>query len=62
MIRINLLKPETKEVRETPAEGLPEFKAKKRPRVGNLIFLLLIVALAGTYFYQKKAMDEEQRS
>ena len=61
MIRINLLKPETKEVRETPAEGMPEFKAKKRPRVGNLVFLLLIIALAGLYFYQKKAMDEEQQ-
>jgi Tfp pilus assembly protein PilN len=61
MIRINLLKPETKEVRETPAEGMPEFKTKKRPRVGNLVFLLLIIALAGLYFYQKKAMDEEQQ-
>jgi len=61
MIRINLLKPETKEIRESPAEGLPEFKAKKRPGVGNLILLLLIIALAGFYFYQKKAMDEEQR-
>jgi Tfp pilus assembly protein PilN len=61
MIRINLLKPETKEVREAPAEGMPEFKTKKRPRVGNLIFLLLIIALAGLYFYQKKAMDEEQQ-
>jgi Tfp pilus assembly protein PilN len=61
MIRINLLKPETKEVRETPAEGMPEFKTKKRPRVGNLVFLLLIIALAGLYFYQKKAMDEERQ-
>jgi Tfp pilus assembly protein PilN len=61
MIRINLLKPETKEVRETPAEGMPEFKTKKRPRVGNLIFLLLLIALAGFYFYQKKARDEEQQ-
>jgi Tfp pilus assembly protein PilN len=40
---------------------MPEFKTKKRPRVGNLIFLLLIIALAGLYFYQKKAMDEEQQ-
>lgn len=61
MIRINLLKPETKEIRETPAEGMPEFKTKKRPAVGNLIFLLLIIALAGFYFYQKKAMDGERQ-
>jgi Tfp pilus assembly protein PilN len=61
MIRINLLKPETKEIRETPAEGLPEFKAKKKPGVGNLIFLLLVVALAGFYLYQKKAMDQERQ-
>jgi len=61
MIRINLLKPETKEIRETPAEGMPEFKTKKRPAVGNLIFLLLIIVLAGFYFYQKKAMDGERQ-
>jgi type IV pilus assembly protein PilN len=61
MIRINLLKPETKEVRETPAEGMPELKTKKRPGVGSLIFVLLVIALAGFYFYQKKAMDEERQ-
>jgi len=61
MIRINLLKPETKEIRETPAEGFPDFKTKKRHGVGNLIFLLLIIALAGFYFYQKKAMDQERQ-
>ena len=62
MIRINLLKPETKEIKETPVEGMPEFKAKKRPGIGNLIFLLLIVALAGFYYYQKKAIDQEKRA
>ena len=61
MIRINLLKPETKDIRETPAEGMPEFKTKKRPAVGNLIFLLLIIVLAGFYFYQNKAMGKEQQ-
>ena len=61
MIRINLLKPETKEVREVPAEGMPEFKAKKRPGVGNLIFLLLIIALASFYLFQKRAMDQERQ-
>ena len=61
MIRINLLKPETKEIRETQAEGLPEIKTRKKPGIGNLILLLLIIALAGYYFYQKKAMDGERQ-
>ncbi len=61
MIRINLLKPEAKDIKETPAEGMPEFKAKKRPGVGNLIFLLLIIALAGVFLYQKRLMDQERR-
>jgi type IV pilus assembly protein PilN len=60
MIRINLLKPETKDIKEAPAEGMPEFKAKKGPGIGNLIFLLLIIALAGFYYYQKKAIDTER--
>jgi Tfp pilus assembly protein PilN len=60
MIRINLLKPETKDIKETPVEGMPEFKAKKRPGVGNLIFLLLLVSLAGYYYYQKKAIGQER--
>jgi type IV pilus assembly protein PilN len=60
MIRINLLKPETKDIKEAPVEGMPEFKAKKRPGIGNLIFLLLLIALAGYYFYQKKAIDQER--
>lgn len=60
MIRINLLKPETKDLKEAPVEGMPEFKVKKRPGVGNLIFLLLLVALAGYYYYQKKAIGQER--
>ena len=60
MIRINLLKPETKDIKEAPVEGMPEFKAKKRPGIGNLIFLLLLIALAGYYYYQKKAIDQER--
>ncbi len=60
MIRINLLKPETKDIKEAPVEGMPEFKTKKRPGIGNLIFLLLIISLAGYYYYQKKAIDQER--
>jgi type IV pilus assembly protein PilN len=60
MIRINLLKPETKEIKETGGEGLSELKAKKPSGLGNLFILLLIVALAAGYYYQKKTMDQER--
>lgn len=60
MIRINLLKPETKEIKEGGgAPGMPEFKPKKAPNLGNLVFLLLVVALGAFYFLQKKAFDRE---
>jgi hypothetical protein len=52
MIRINLLKPEIKEVRE-PAAGLPKVaKERKKTSLGTIIFLVLLVSLAGYYFYQ----------
>lgn len=60
MIRINLLKPETRELKEpgTPS-GVPEFKPKKKANLGNLIFLALIVGLGAFYYLQKKAFDNE---
>ncbi len=61
MIRINLLKPETKDIKDASAEGKPDFKARKKPGIGNLIFLLLVIALAGAYYYQKRAMDRENQ-
>jgi type IV pilus assembly protein PilN len=61
MIRINLLKPETKDIKDASAEGRPELKARKKPGIGNLIFLLLVLAVAGAYYYQRKAMDRENR-
>lgn len=60
MIRINLLKPETKDIREpvlTP--GGPEDGPKKGPNVGNLIFLALVIGLGAFFFLQKKAFDRE---
>jgi type IV pilus assembly protein PilN len=60
MIRINLLKPETKEIKETAAEGLSELKTRKPSGLGNLIILALIAALAAGYYYQKKTMDQER--
>jgi type IV pilus assembly protein PilN len=60
MIRINLLKPETKDIREpvvTP--GAAEEGAKKGPNVGNLIFLALVIGLGAIFFFQMKAFDRE---
>jgi type IV pilus assembly protein PilN len=50
MIRINLLKPESKEFREGPAVPGPEFKAKK-PFPLTSVFALLL---------QKKAISQEK--
>jgi Tfp pilus assembly protein PilN len=61
MIRINLLKPESKDLREPVAgPGVVEEAVKKGPNVGSLIFLALIIGLAAVFFFQKKAMDREQ--
>ncbi|HOW85058.1 MAG TPA: PilN domain-containing protein [Candidatus Aminicenantes bacterium] len=63
MIRINLLKPETKDKEPVLAPGAIEEGGKagpKGPNVGNLIFLALVIALGAGYFFQKKAMDQER--
>jgi len=60
MIRINLLKPETKDLREPAVTPGPvEEGARKGPNVGSLIFLILIIALGAVFFFQKKAFDRE---
>lgn len=60
MIRINLLKPETKDIRETVAvPGISEEGSKKGTSLGNLIFLFLVIGLGLFYFFQKKAFDRE---
>jgi Tfp pilus assembly protein PilN len=60
MIRINLLKPETKDIREPLAtQGVIEEGTKKGPNIGSLIFFVLIIALGALFFFQKKAMDRE---
>lgn len=60
MIRINLLKPESKDIREpavTP--GITEEGPKKGPNLGNLIFLVLVIGLGAFYFFQQKAFKRE---
>ena len=60
MIRINLLKPETKDIRETVAvPGISEEGSKKGTSLGNLVFLLLVIGLGLSYFLQQKAFNRE---
>lgn len=62
MIRINLLKPETKDIKEqaAAAPGAPEVTVKKQPRLGSLIFLALIVALGAVLYFQRQAFSREE--
>lgn len=59
MIRINLLKPERKEISETPVAPTPEFKEKGRQPFAAVIVLLALVAIAVLFFYQKNALTRE---
>jgi type IV pilus assembly protein PilN len=60
MIRINLLKPETKDIKETAvAPGAPEVPVKKAKNLGSLIFLLLVVVLGAYLYVQQRAFDRE---
>jgi type IV pilus assembly protein PilN len=60
MIRINLLKPEKKEVRDAPAAPSVEVKEKKQPPLFILIVLAAIIAAAALYFHQKGQITKEQ--
>ncbi|OQX55902.1 MAG: hypothetical protein B5M54_00330 [Candidatus Aminicenantes bacterium 4484_214] len=60
MIRINLLKPEKKEIREAPAVGPPESKERKRIAYYPFIYLLLILACVALFLHQKSALSREQ--
>ena len=59
MIRINLLKPEKKEIREEPTGLAPEIKEKKGTPIASLLILLAIGAVAVLYFMQNKAIKTE---
>ena len=59
MIRINLLKPERKEIRETPVAATPEFREKGRQPFAAVIVLLALVAIVVLFFYQKNALTRE---
>ncbi|HYA48709.1 MAG TPA: PilN domain-containing protein [Burkholderiales bacterium] len=60
MIRINLLKPETKDIKEAAAApGVLEAPVKKPRNLGSLVFLLLIVALGAYLYVQRRSFDRE---
>jgi len=59
MIRINLLKPERKEIRETSVAPTPEFREKRRQPYAAIIVFLALIAIAALFFYQKDALKKE---
>ncbi|MDH4217870.1 MAG: PilN domain-containing protein [Candidatus Aminicenantes bacterium] len=59
MIRINLLKPEKKEIREEPSSLIPEIREKKKTPVTGLIIIVAIVAVAALYYFQDKEIKQE---
>jgi Tfp pilus assembly protein PilN len=60
MIRINLLKPESKEFKEGPAAPKTEFKAKKAFPLGTVFALLIIAVLAAAFLLQKRMISQEK--
>lgn len=60
MIRVNLLKPEKKEITEEPLGLAPEIKEKRRTPIASLLILLAIAAVAALYFLQDKAIKSER--
>lgn len=60
MIRINLLKPEKREIRETSTIAAPVIRGKKKPSLFGLIYLLLIVILVVLFINQKNILSNEQ--
>ncbi len=59
MIRINLLKPETKDKEPIVASGEATEGTRKGPNLGSLIFLVLVLGLGALYFFQQKAFTRE---
>ncbi len=60
MIRINLLKPEAKEIRERPPLAGPEVTVKKPFPLGPLVFLLILLVLAAAFVLQNRMISQEQ--
>jgi type IV pilus assembly protein PilN len=60
MIRINLLKPEAKEIREGPAVAGPVTRAKKPLPLTTIVILLIFIVLVVGFFLQKQMISQEK--
>ena len=61
MIRINLLKPEKKEIKEAPsAAPVMEFKEKRQQPLFALILVGAVIAIAALFFIQRGEIKKEQ--
>lgn len=60
MIRVNLLKPEQKDIREVLISPSPHVQEKKKQQKTVLIFLLVFMAIILVYFIQDKNLKKEQ--
>jgi Tfp pilus assembly protein PilN len=61
MIRINLLKPGQKDLKESPsAAPMVEFKEKRSGALFGVIPLLTILAIVALFFFQRSEMNKEQ--
>lgn len=60
MIRVNLLKPEQKDIREVLISPSSHVQEKKKQQKTVLIFLLVFMAIILVYFIQDKNLKKEQ--
>jgi len=60
MIRVNLLKPEHKEIKETATVADLAAPEKKKEPVKSLILFLLVVGLFGYYYTQERTLKRER--
>lgn len=60
MIRVNLLKPEHKEIKETAAAADLAAPVRKKEPVRGLILFLLVVGLFSYYFTQERTLKRER--
>jgi len=60
MIRINLLKPERREIKEAPMAPTPEFKEKRKQPWAALLIIVALIAVVVLFFYQRNTLAREQ--
>jgi type IV pilus assembly protein PilN len=61
MIRVNLLKPEHKEIKETAAAPEVAVVERKKEPVKSLILFLLVVSLFAYYYTQTRTLKKERK-